>query len=492
MITDVFCSCGEGRHRGLRRRVDLVGGSFFDSTDRGLHAPLALVNKPLGRILSARRNVAQGDERVLIVTLGGSERVLGVLGGMLEFSSGAGFLIGNKLGRGIGRRNGRVRGIRNRVSSAAMSGCLGRLRRRGGGRGTGRRRRRDRGNATSGGPDGGLAVLIIRSGSSLHLCLGDMLRRGCGILLTRGNGINLCGTHARVPSFVLASMAVPIVSNVAVVHRVGRSHAVSRVPVVVLSTGTDIRSRLGKFRRKISNCLAGPFSASCLVKHVRTTVGGHGTARASVTGVVGRGKGIKCTKGARGSKGTRTTRVFRTTARPEGALDRLGFSVRRGRELTRRGGSRLGDCTFVRDRVGSGAVNEVLGCIASGVNDPSLGVSSVTSTVNVDQDMLCGGVGRTMNVAPVSFIHRVQVVETYRLLRRAGSPLADVTFRMKFDSPGCFSGMFGGRLNVIPDRCHRQAGRWDGGERRSMFRGTARRGERGGAFYLFLYLFNGG
>lgn len=73
-------------------------------------------------------------------------------------------------------------------------------------------------------------------------------------------------------------------------------------------------------------------------------------------------------------------------------------------------------------------------------------IRRLTRSLYVRQAKLCGGLATLARVAPITFVHDVQLRHTTTLLRRNGRDIGRVTRQAKFDSPDCFAGYFGGRF----------------------------------------------
>lgn len=243
------------------------------------------------------------------------------------------------------------------------------------------------------------AVLLMSSGCSFLGFLSRDLTERCRMLGTAGKGRTLGMLRGRSVSLIIDSVVVPRVSNLRLYSAVGGSVHCSRVPVVLLATGTDRRRRLRKLDINTSSCVAGPFGVRILGLHVGGVVRvGIGHRR-----VFGRSVGVRPDHVAVAPLSRRlirgTVRVMRS------GVDRARFSIRR-----------------------------------------------LTDDLGVSHDCFCGGVVGVAKGGPVRFVEAVHVGHTRRLLARDRVRISRVTCALKCGSPGVFSGRFGRRFGVDPSR----------------------------------------
>lgn len=207
----------------------------------------------------------------------------------------------------------------------------------------------------------------------------------------------------QVPGVVIDSVVVPIVSNVRLYGQVGRSVHADRVPMVLLATGSSLRSGRRKCTSKTSSCLAGPFDTGLLRDHVGGLLRAHG--------------GV-------------TSLLTLTSARPgrRDTIDSLGGLS--GRFL--RGVARV---------------------VRRGLRVRGVSVTFVTSGVYVDRSALCHGVGKLASVSTGRFVHGMGVHGKIRLLVSKRCAVSRVTCVVKFDDITCFHRYFGSRCKVSPSSC---------------------------------------
>lgn len=252
--------------------------------------------------------------------------------------------------------------------------------------------------------DNGHVLLVIRSGESVYSCVMRSFSSSFRIEATTGNRRNLRRTLNYVPSVVIDSVVVPIVGNVIVYQGLGRSLHADRVPVVLLATGSSLRSGRRKCRMNTSSCLAGPFDTALLRDHVRGLLRSHGLLTRHF------GAGSVLVSG------------HTTMARSVGGLS--------GRFLRGVGG-------LVRSHLSSRGVS----------------VNCLSSTVYVDGSALCQGVGTLAKLSAGRCVHGVGVRCTRHLLLRKGCGVSRITFGIKVGDAICFHRYFGSRFNVTPSSC---------------------------------------
>lgn len=254
-----------------------------------------------------------------------------------------------------------------------------------------------------GGPIGArtTSVLVIRSGVRLHAFLLRALSRSCRISSMKGKRRTLSFVGRQRPSLVLSSMVVPVVGKGGVYGVLGDGVRADRVPVVLLATLGSGRDVVGNLRAGTSGCVIGPFSVRMLG-----------------TGVAGILTGERVVGGHFSRFGFGTSRMSSSPA----------IDLRR-RFL-------LGTASVVGDDVGG-----------------RVGMRGLYSTVGVDQDDLCGGVGTLAGSSPDSFVHGMHVGRTDVLLGDGHCAMSRISSVVKFDSPGCFASAFGGCCKIPPDAC---------------------------------------
>lgn len=245
------------------------------------------------------------------------------------------------------------------------------------------------------------AVLLIRSGRRLLTLVIHLLRNGCRVLGTTGKARTLRVLTGRRISLVISSIVVPRVSNVRLYHQIGARFRAYRVPLVLLATGADSRSRIRKCRSKTSNCVYGPLHLSILFTGVSGLLGQHGHVKISFHGRL----------------------IFRT--------GRLGCaSVSR---------------TFVQGTISY---------IGTRLDSYSFRRTRFVTRVNVTQAALTSGLGLLAKLAPSTFVDGIHLRTTYQLVSRGGGVhVTSLTCTMNFGSPGCFDSYFGGGFKLSPARC---------------------------------------
>lgn len=246
---------------------------------------------------------------------------------------------------------------------------------------------------------GGPAILIVSSGGSVHRCRRALLRSSCVILRTTSNGRKLSITGGRIPSLIVYSIVVPIVSNLRFARGLGARATASRVPIVVLATGGLRRRHTRNCRRNTSSCVAGPFRDGMLLTHVRGLLGRHG--------LLGR--------------------LFRNAPRT-----RLRVTSSRLRSHSGRFVGRLR--TVVR----------------GGLSSDRFNIRGVNGRVNLDHIRLCHGIGTVANSSIMSLLHGTHLTGTGHLLRSHDVDISRMTCSINFSTPSCFAGYFGSRCNVLP------------------------------------------
>lgn len=254
-----------------------------------------------------------------------------------------------------------------------------------------------------------MGIVMIRSGTRLHRFVYRVLSNACHIIKITSKIVTLRGVRRRVPSFVVASVVVPHVSNVRLVERVGRGIGAYSVPLVVLSTGSSIRSHVRYLRLKVSSCVPGPFDDSCLGSEVRGLVEREGILRSTFL------SGCNTRPGGR---------PLRTITCPISRVIPL---------------SRL----FVRG---------LMKFVRRGCDGPKLQIGSLTRFVGVDHSMFGQGIGNVVKVSPVRCVGGCELGGTGDFVRDNVS-FSRITFTINFSSPNCFNGTFGGTFGRALARC---------------------------------------
>lgn len=268
-------------------------------------------------------------------------------------------------------------------------------------------RRRVTGDVATGpvsGPRAGCGLLIIRSRTSVHLCLEMLFSTACGVVVTRGKRRKMEVTHGRVPSLMVASIVVPIVGNFRYYHVLGRSLGAYRVPVVLLATLASSRGVIGKVRLKTSSCVLGPFGPRVLHAGMGHLVGDQ----------------------------ARLGQVCAGLLVPSVAI---GNSRRRGARAV-----------VVR----SPFVARVLGVMGRGLRGPRFGIGGLTRVLGVDRPALCEGMGRLAGFAVVRLMEKIQLGHSTRLLEDHGCGIRRMTRVINCGSVPAFEGRFISFCNAAP------------------------------------------
>lgn len=271
-----------------------------------------------------------------------------------------------------------------------------------GSRGRGCRRGRRPLSVPTGKGRGGRAVLVIRSGTSVHACVYSVLGGGCRLGRTRGNTRTLCLVRERAVSLVIDSLVVPIVSKGRLSHQMGTGLTASRVPFLVLATLQSRTRREVDCRVKMSRCLYGPFSRIVLELHVQGVLTLH------------RGCGS----------------VFSAD---------VGYRA-------------LG----VGTDSGSGAfVASTVGLVGRRCTSSSCGLRHFVHSVKCDGALIGRGLRSLAKRSVNRFVEGCQLGITGSALAgmRYSVSITRVTCTMNFGSPGCFAGYFGRLFKMLPDRC---------------------------------------
>lgn len=257
----------------------------------------------------------------------------------------------------------------------------------------------------------GTRVIVIRSRRSVRRCLGTRLSDSFGVHACPGKGITLGRVLGGGPSLIVDSVVVPRVSKAALYTGLGSGVGAGSIPVVLLATGDERRSRLRKLRANTSTCVLGPFGVSVL-RH----------------GVVG------------------------LLAIHHALHGGFANGRDRGRRMRR-----------VRVRAPSGSlVRQIVRIVGRGVGSSSLDISVVTRGINVDHMRLRHGVGRLAGRAPRDFVHGVQLRRTTGLLGSNGRDVARIVCTYNFSGSTDFDAVFGGLCNYSPERCVRgTVGGWE-------------------------------
>lgn len=112
-----------------------------------------------------------------------------------------------------------------------------------------------------------VGVLLMRSSTGLHRIARHSLRgRHCIIRVTTSCHATLRGVRSCSCSYVLLSVVLPSNDNLSLLRGLGRVRG--QRGIVVLSTGSSVRSGMLKLRLKTSSCLPGPFRLIRLGTHV--------------------------------------------------------------------------------------------------------------------------------------------------------------------------------------------------------------------------------
>lgn len=247
---------------------------------------------------------------------------------------------------------------------------------------------------------GEISVLITRSGATLQSCLQDTLRGQCGISATQGKRRTCYRTVGRRPSLILASVIVPKVSKVRLYHGVGRGSQASTVKIVLLATRGLRGCRMSKCHIKTSTCMTGPFSLRILFSHVSGLI----TQRGGVRG---------------GDRPVGRVPVSRITIRGSRSLFLIGYA------------------RAVRARVTS----------------PQFSILRLYHGVNISQSRLCQHVLTLAKLAPVRFVHDVQLGRTTSFLTRSKAlPIGRMVCHMKCAGLDRFTGVFRRRFKLCPGR----------------------------------------
>lgn len=251
-------------------------------------------------------------------------------------------------------------------------------------------------------PIAGGALLVIRSGMSIHRCVHSLFIAGCAMLRTTSNRRKIQVTAGRVPSLVVSSMVVPIGSKFTYYQRVHRQRRATRVPVLVLATGTRSTSMLRKSCDKTSSCVVGPFGPRMLGTGMRGLVLRHRHLGHVCAGTL--------------VLGQRSIRSRRTSSR------------------------------FVR-----GLVRIIRG----GLSGRGFGIGVLTRRLRVDRPALCQGMGRHDRLSIISVVQDIQIDGTTSLVVRGHCSVRRVSRGMKFDSTQALEGRFARRFNIPPSGCVR-------------------------------------
>lgn len=103
------------------------------------------------------------------------------------------------------------------------------------------------------------------------------------------------------------------------------------------------------------------------------------------------------------------------------------------------------------DRDSEGLLRGYVSVVHRGFAGPSFSMTDLTGTLYVNHDGLCAGFGRLINLPPGRFVLGVGLRRTVSLLgRRPRLGVSRMSVRIKFSSPHCFDGLFGGFFKVAP------------------------------------------
>lgn len=243
----------------------------------------------------------------------------------------------------------------------------------------------------------GGGVLVVRSGRSLEVLVTRSLSSRFRMVRTNSK-IRTLGLVRRASfSLVVDSVVVPGGSNVSLYGSVGKSVGASRVPIVLLATGADLRDGVRKISSNTSLCFRGPISLACLGLSVRGVFEGQQRLGRRCTGGC-------CTSDYRLSSGRRSG----------GFLGRF--------------------VTFVR----------------TGVSRSRVSVGRVTKRLSVDEDGLCAGIGDLAKGSMIRFILGYHLHGTTGLVVRRGVAVERIVVRVNVRDRTCFAGSFGGMFNRAP------------------------------------------
>lgn len=231
------------------------------------------------------------------------------------------------------------------------------------------------------------------------------------MLRTRGKRRKIGITMRRIPSLMLSSMVVPIVSNFAYYTRLHGQGRATRVPVLLLATGTRSGSDIRTSCHKTSSCIHGPFGPRILL-----------------TGI------------------TRLLSVHHHLGRV------CAHALLRASSMSTRGPRNA------RDRF----VRRILSYVRNRTDGPRFGIGILTKRLRVDRTALCHGLGRRASLSTIRLVHRVHVARTTFLLVRADLPIARMTRHINFGSLPAFHGRFASVFNISPSGCTRsgRGGGW--------------------------------
>lgn len=258
----------------------------------------------------------------------------------------------------------------------------------------------------SGPSGGGASLLIVRSGRRVQRCIYSLFYGSCTMCRTTGNRRKISITVDGVPSLVVSSVVVPMGSKFAYYQRLHRRPQATRVPVLVLATGTRSTSILRTSGVNISSCVVGPFGPRML------------------------GTGIQGL-------------VLRQRHLGEVCAGALVLGRRRDRPRTSKGGT---PSSFVR---------RVVRIVRTGLTGRGFGMGVLTRRLGVDRPALCEGVGRHDRLTTVSVVQDMQVDGTTSLVVRGECSVRRVTRVMKCDSAHALQGRFARRFKISPSGCVR-------------------------------------
>lgn len=235
---------------------------------------------------------------------------------------------------------------------------------------------------------GGRYVLVVSSGTSMHNCIGSLLGRRCAIVRTTSKRTKLGGTVGCIPSTVVYSIVVPIVSKLRYYEGLGVRLRASRVPIVLLATYSLSRRQVRKFRYKTSSCVSGPFGSGLLLIHLQGLVSGRG---------------------------------------------QLGRFFKSGVALSGRS----------MDRISGKFIRHFERLVRTGLASSRLDIRRLNDGVKLDEIRLCHGVGSLAGCSPGRLIHVTELGGTTSLLTSSRGAVSRVACRMNFASPSCFAGYCG-------------------------------------------------